>query len=200
VHLVFRTLCHFNAKFKFKCLWIITSYNDILLVVPMRVRIEMTLLFEIVLYIPTARHNFFFWNSLKIWLVKCNFQVRPQTIGQASRVGGVSPADITALLIIIETSRRKAQAQRRHEMLTSVMTETDRESSAPSPKTITLWCVWTEETRDADFCHDRNRSWVQCPFTKNNNLVMCSWLISGSVLIFSASQLLSHCHFFRVVQ
>lgn len=65
-------------------------------------------------------------------------KVRPQTIGQASRVGGVSPADITALLIIIETSRRKAQAQRRHEMLTSVMTETDRESSAPSPKTITL--------------------------------------------------------------
>ncbi|KAI5587717.1 hypothetical protein BDE02_05G053200 [Populus trichocarpa] len=65
-------------------------------------------------------------------------KVRPQTIGQASRVGGVSPADITALLIIIETSRRKAQAQRRHEMLPSVMTETDRESSAPSPKTITL--------------------------------------------------------------
>ncbi|XP_052309299.1 uncharacterized protein LOC18099044 isoform X3 [Populus trichocarpa] len=65
-------------------------------------------------------------------------KVRPQTIGQASRVGGVSPADITALLIIIETSRRKAQAQRRHEMLTSVMTETDREASAPSPKTITL--------------------------------------------------------------
>ncbi|KAJ6305577.1 hypothetical protein OIU78_021009 [Salix suchowensis] len=65
-------------------------------------------------------------------------KVRPQTIGQASRVGGVSPADITALLIIIEASRRKAQEQRRHEMLTSVMTETDHESSVPSPKTVTL--------------------------------------------------------------
>ncbi|KAJ6353776.1 hypothetical protein OIU76_002739 [Salix suchowensis] len=65
-------------------------------------------------------------------------KVRPQTVGQASRVGGVNPADITALLIIIEASRRKAQEQRRHEMLTSVMTETDHESSVPSPKTVTL--------------------------------------------------------------
>ncbi|TYJ16759.1 hypothetical protein E1A91_A09G005300v1 [Gossypium mustelinum] len=48
-------------------------------------------------------------------------KVRPQTIGQASRVGGVSPADITALMIILETKRRKAQELRRHQIRASVM-------------------------------------------------------------------------------
>ncbi|KAL1080611.1 hypothetical protein V6Z11_D09G005100 [Gossypium hirsutum] len=51
-------------------------------------------------------------------------QVRPQTIGQASRVGGVSPADITALMIILETKRRKAQEVRRHQIRASVMVDT----------------------------------------------------------------------------
>ncbi|XP_042492045.1 tRNA uridine 5-carboxymethylaminomethyl modification enzyme MnmG isoform X2 [Macadamia integrifolia] len=54
-------------------------------------------------------------------------KVRPQTIGQASRVGGVSPADITALLIILETNRRNAQEQKRRNLLTSSLAETEEE-------------------------------------------------------------------------
>lgn len=56
-------------------------------------------------------------------------KVRPQTIGQASRVGGVSPADITALLIILESNQRKAQEKRRHHMSNTIIRDVDRNVS-----------------------------------------------------------------------
>ena len=39
-------------------------------------------------------------------------KVRPMTIGQAARCGGVNPADVNALLVYLEVSRRDAEAQR----------------------------------------------------------------------------------------
>ncbi|KAK1301924.1 hypothetical protein QJS10_CPB12g01402 [Acorus calamus] len=56
-------------------------------------------------------------------------KIRPQTIGQASRIGGVSPADITALLICLETIRRKANEKKRLESLMSVAAADDEHAS-----------------------------------------------------------------------
>ncbi|CAN8257995.1 unnamed protein product [Cochlearia groenlandica] len=52
-------------------------------------------------------------------------KVRPQTIGQASRVGGVSPADITALLITLESNRRRSQEVKRGKILEHALVESN---------------------------------------------------------------------------
>ncbi|KAL6124790.1 hypothetical protein ACLB2K_077299 [Fragaria x ananassa] len=61
-------------------------------------------------------------------------KVRPQTIGEASRVGGVNPADITALLSILEANRKIAYQEKRLQLLNSVKTDTDGHISAASLK------------------------------------------------------------------
>ncbi|CAA0829079.1 glucose-inhibited division family A protein [Striga hermonthica] len=64
-------------------------------------------------------------------------KVRPQTIGQASRVGGVSPADITALLIILESNRRKTQQLRQHQIqMPASVNEADDESGNPIKEAV----------------------------------------------------------------
>lgn len=46
-------------------------------------------------------------------------QIRPHNIGQASRVGGVNPADITALLIYLEVQRRQKDKTSRRDQRSS---------------------------------------------------------------------------------
>lgn len=61
-------------------------------------------------------------------------KIRPLTIGQASRVGGVSPADITALLIILESIRRKSLEKQQHSIMASIyVDESQKQISSITP-------------------------------------------------------------------
>ena len=50
-------------------------------------------------------------NSLRIEAVQKLSKVMPSNIGQASRISGVSPADISVLLVYLEALKRKKYNQ-----------------------------------------------------------------------------------------
>lgn len=56
-------------------------------------------------------------------------QIQPQTLGQAARVSGITPADISLLAVWIERGGRKVEATQSGQ---TIVTNSDREAAAPA--------------------------------------------------------------------
>ena len=52
-------------------------------------------------------------NSLRIEAIQKLNEVRPSSVGQAARISGVSPADISVLLVYLEQIKRNASEWRK---------------------------------------------------------------------------------------
>ena len=50
-------------------------------------------------------------NSLRIEAVQKLTEIRPQSVGQAARISGVSPADISVLLVYLENYNRNVSRE-----------------------------------------------------------------------------------------
>lgn len=111
---------------------------------------EDALLFEIILYIFLPL-GIIFWESIATTSVLVIFpspHAVTLTLSVLTKYGsgklyfsGQASNHWSSKLIIIEANRRKAQEQRRLQMQTSVIIETDHESSVPSSKTMSLLYV-----------------------------------------------------------
>lgn len=111
---------------------------------------EDALLFEIILYIFLPL-GIIFWESITTTSVLVIFpspHAVTLTLSVLTKYGsgklyfsGQASNHWSSKLIIIEANRRKAQEQRRLQMQTSVIIETDHESSVPSSKTMSLLYV-----------------------------------------------------------
>jgi len=60
-------------------------------------------------------------------------QFQPTTIGQASRMGGVSPADVTSLILHLELDKRQRAAASRASVARRAEAEAEQRAAAEAP-------------------------------------------------------------------